>query len=89
MDSKTNMHHHLPGFKELQTTIHKLPKYDHFTNVGENTCNIDMNALMDMENLLINKSPFVKAAVNLIRTVLENHPALLEKDVSIQEDLAK
>ena len=89
MDSKTNMHHHLPGFKELQTTIQQLPKYDYFTNVGENTCDIDINALMDVENILIKKSPFVKAAVNSIRTVLETHPALLEKDVSIEEDLAK
>ena len=83
------MHRHLPGVKELQTTIQKLPKYDHFTYVGENTCDIDINALMDIENILINKSPFVKAAVNSIRTVLETHPALVEKDVSIEEDLAK
>ena len=89
MDSKTNMHHHLPGVKELQTTIQKLPKYEHVTNVGENTCDIDINSLMDMENILINKSPYVKAAVNSIRTVLEVHPALLEKDVSIPQDLAK
>ena len=89
MDSKTNMHHRLPGVKELQTTIQKLPKYDHFTDVGENTCDIEINALMHMENILINKSPYVKAAVNSIRTVLEVHPALLEKDVSIPQDLAK
>lgn len=83
------MHHHIPGVKDLKTTIQKLPKYEHFTNVGENTCDIDVSALLDMENILINKSPFVKAAVNSIRTVLEAHPALLEKDVSIEQDLAK
>ena len=55
----------------------------------ENTCDIDLDALMNLENILINKSPFVKAAVNSIRTVLETHPALLDKDVGIEQDLAK
>ena len=80
-----------PGVEELQiqTVIQKLPKYDHFTDIGENTCDIDLDALIDLENNLINRSPFVKAAVNSIKTVLETHPALLEKGFAIEEDLEK
>ena len=89
MDSKSNKHHHIPGVEGLQAIIQKLPKYDHFTDVGENTCDIDLDSLTDLENVLINRSPFVKAAVNSIRTVLESHPALIENDISIEEDLAK
>ena len=89
MDSKSNMHQHLPGVEELHKIIHKMPKYDHFTAVGENTCDIDLDALIDLENILINRSPFVKAAVNSIKTVLETHPALLEKGFAIEEDLEK
>ena len=89
MDSKRNIQDKLPGVEELQTIIQKLPKYDHFTNVGENTCDIDLDALIDLENNLINRSPFVKAAVNSIKTVLETHPALLEKGFAIEEDLEK
>ena len=89
MDSKRNIQDKLPGVEELQTIIQKLPKYDHFTNVGENTCDIDLDALIDLENNLINRSPFVKAAVNSIKTVLETHPALLEKGFAIEENLEK
>ena len=79
----------LPVVEEIQTIIQKLPKYDHFTDIGENTCDIDLDSLTDLENVLINRSPFVKAAVNSIKTVLETHPALVEKDVAIEEDLEK
>ena len=89
MDSKRNIQDKLPGVEELQTIIQKLPKYDHFTAVGENTCDIDLDALIDLENILINRSPFVKAAVNSIKTVLETHPALLENGFAIEEDLEK
>ena len=89
MDSKRNIQDKLPGVEELQTIIQKLPKYDHFTNVGENTCDIDLDALINLENNLINRSPFVKAAVNSIKTVLETHPALLEKGFAIEENLEK
>ena len=83
------MQNKLPGVEELQTIIQKLPKYDHFTDVGENTCDIDLDSLTDLENVLINRSPFVKAAVNSIKIVLETNPALLEKDITLEEDLAK
>ena len=89
MDSKSNMHHHIPGVEDLHKIVQKLPKYDHFTDIGVNTCEIDLYSLTDLENVLINRSPFVKAAVNSIRNVLETHPALIEKDVAIEEDLAK
>ena len=81
---------HRPGVEE-NTIFQKLPKYDHdhVMDVVENTCDIDLDALMNLENILINKSPFVKAAVNSIRTVLETHPALFDKDVGIEQDLAK
>ena len=83
------MHNQIPGVEELHKIVQKLPKYDHFTDVGENTCDIDLDSLTDVENILINRNPFVKAAVNSIKTVLESHPALMEKDVAIEEDLEK
>ena len=83
------MRHQIPGVEELQTIIQKLPKYEHFTDIGENTCDIDLDSLTDLENVLINRSPFVKAAVKSIKTVLETHPAVVEKDVAIDEDLEK
>ena len=89
---KTNIGQKLPRPRvEENTILQKLPKYDHdhVTDVVENTCDIDLDALMNLENILINKSPFVKAAVNSIRTVLETHPALLDKDVVIGENLTK
>ena len=90
IDAKTNIGigQKLPGSEEIKT-IQKLPKYGQVTEDVENTCNIDLDAQMDLENILINKSPFVKAAVSSIRTVLETHPALLDKDIGIEEDLAK
>ena len=89
MDSKNNFHKQLPGPEEMHRILKKLPRNDHFTDVEENTCDIDLDALMDLENILITRSPYVKAAVGAIRKVLETHPALLEKDVGIEEDLAK
>ena len=92
IDPKNNIGQklHRPGVEE-NTIFRKLPKYDHdhVTDNVENTCDIDLDALMNLENILINKSPYVKAAINSIRTVLETHPALLDKDVGIEEDLAK
>ena len=89
MDYKNNRHNQLLGLQEIRKLIKKLPKNEYLTDVDENTCDIDLDTLMDLENILINRSPYVKAAVNSIRTVLETHPALLEKDVGIGEDLAK
>ena len=89
MDSKNNRNNQLLGLDEIRKLLKKLPKNDYLTDVDENTCDIDHDTLMDLENILINRSPYVKAAVNSIRTVLETHPALLEKDVGIGEDLAK
>ena len=89
MDSKNNFHKQLPGPEEMHRILKKLPKNDHFTDVEENTCDIDLDALMDLENILITRSPYVRAAVSVIKKVLETHPALLEKDVGIEEDLAK
>ena len=89
MDYKNNRHNQLLGLEEIRKLIKKLPKNEYLTDVDENTCGIDLDTLMDLENILINRSPYVKAAVNSIRTVLETHPALLEKDVGIGEDLAK
>ena len=89
MDSKKNRHNQFLGLEEIRKLLKKLPKNDHLTDVDENTCDIDLDTLKDLENILITRSPYVKAAVNSIRTVLETHPALLEKDVGIGEDLAK
>ena len=89
MDYKNNRHNQLLGLEEIRKLIKKLPKNEYLTDVDENTCDIDLDTLMDLENILINRSPYVKAAVNSIRTVLETHPALLENDVGIGEDLAK
>ena len=89
MNSKNNFHKQLPGSEEMHRILQKLPKNDHFTDVEENTCDIDLDALMDLENILFARSPYVKAAVSAIRKVLETHPALQEKDVGIEEDLAK
>ena len=89
MDYKNNRHNQLLGLEEIRKLIKKLPKNEYLTDVDENTCDIDLDTLMDLENILINRSPYVKAAVNSIRTVLETHPALLEKEGGIGEDLAK
>lgn len=89
MDSKKNIQDKLPGVEDLQKITQKLPKYNHFTDVGENSCDIDLDSFTDLENILINRSPFVKAALNSIKTVLETHPALMEKDIAIEEDLEK
>ena len=89
MDSKNNRNNQLLGLDEIRKLLKKLPKNDYLTDVDENTCDIDLDTLMDLENILITRSPYVKAAVNSIRTVLETHPALLENDVGIGEDLAK
>ena len=89
MDSKNNRNNQLLGLDEIRKLLKKLPKNDYLTDVDENTCDIDLDTLMDLENILTTRSPYVKAAVNSIRTVLETHPALLEKDVGIGEDLAK
>ena len=89
MDSKNNRNNQLLGLEEIRKLLKKLPKNDYLTDVDENTCDIDLDTLMDLENILITRSPYVKAAVNSIRTVLKTHPALLENDVGIGEDVAK
>ena len=89
MNSKNNKQNQFLGLEEIRKLLKKLPKNDHLTDVDVNTCDINLDTLMDLENILIARSPYVKAAVNSIKTVLETHPALLEKDVGIGEDLAK
>ena len=53
----------------------------------ENTCEINLDDLRG--NILLNRNPFVKSAVNYIENILKTHPALLEENLSIEEDLAK
>ena len=53
----------------------------------ENTCNINLDDLSG--NILLNRNPFVKSAVNYIENILKTHPALFEENLSIEEDLAK
>ena len=90
MNAKSKMKNQLIGPEKSQTIHQMLPKNIDFIDARENTCDIAPNDLMDLENILINRSPFVKAAVGTIRNVLETHPALLENDVELKEnDLAK
>ena len=69
--------------------LKKIPEKYQFQQptTTENTCNINLDDLSG--NILLNRNPFVKSAVNYIENILKTHPALLEENLSIEEDLAK